>query len=91
MRYARQDDLLVYRSGVLNRKTSMTFFDKVQTISVEQSPFDRRWGMASLTVDTAAAGPAEHRISVRYLDEGFAQAELAEIRIAASRFTPDFG
>lgn len=91
MRYTRTDELVSYRSGVFNRKTSLTFYDKVQTVSVEQTPFDRRWKMATLVVDTAASGTAEHRIRVRYLDDVFACQEHRTINDVASRFQPDFG
>ena len=79
LKYARFEDGVVYRSGVLDRKMSFTFFDKIQAIHVSQSPFDRRWKMAKLHVDTAAAGPAEHTINVPYLDEDFARREFREI------------
>ncbi len=91
MRYCRTDDKIVYRNGVLHRKTSMTFFDKVQTARFEQSPFDRRWNQGRLVVDTAAAGPAEHVISVRFLDAEFAKAEFRHISAIASTMQPDFG
>jgi putative membrane protein len=91
MRYARTRDGVVYRSGVLTRKTSMTFFEKIQTLSVEQSPFDRRWNMARLSVDTAASGPAEHHIEIPFLDQGFAREELQELRNRTARHQPSFG
>lgn len=91
MRYARTEDGVVYRSGVLTRKTSMTFFEKIQTLSVGQTPFDRRWNMAHLSIDTAAAGPAEHRIDIPYLDQNFARAELQELRNRTARHQPSFG
>jgi putative membrane protein len=91
MRYSRTDSGVVYRSGVFNRKTSMTFFEKIQTLRVDQSPFDRRWGMARLSVDTAASGPAEHRIEVRYLDETFARHELQFLREKTGKEQPVFG
>ncbi len=91
MRYARTDDGVIYRSGVFNRKTSMTFFEKIQTLRVDQSPFDRRWGMAKLLIDTAAAGPADHRIEVPYLDENFAQDELQLLRVKTGNEQPVFG
>ncbi|MHC4947630.1 MAG: PH domain-containing protein [Planctomycetota bacterium] len=59
---------IAFRSGVWTRRTSATFLDKVQTVSTGQTPFDRRYRMASLRVDTAGAGPAEHRIHIPYLD-----------------------
>ncbi|MGI9516190.1 MAG: PH domain-containing protein [Pirellulaceae bacterium] len=91
MRYARTDQQVIYRSGVLNRKTSLTFFDKVQVLAVNQSPFDRRWQMACLSVDTAASGPAEHRIEVPYLDQDFARDEYEAITAVAANYQPDFG
>ena len=69
----------------------MTFFDKVQTARFNQSPFDRRWKQARLVVDTAAAGPAEHVISIPYLDAGFADLEFQNISAIATTMQPDFG
>lgn len=85
LKYARTDRFITFRSGILNRKTSLTFFDKVQTVEVRQSPFDRRWGMATLSVDTAAAGPARHRIKVKYLPAAVAHRELTSVAAEASK------
>ncbi len=85
LKYARFDGGVVFRSGVLRKKIGVTFFDKIQAVRCAQSPFDRRWGMASLVVDTAAAGPAGHRIDVPFLDEQFARQEFAAIAALASR------
>ena len=90
MRYARTDNGVVYCSGVFNRKTSITFFEKIQTLRVDQSPFDRRWKMAQLSVDTAAAGPADHRIQVPYLEENFARDELQWLRKKTGQEQPVF-
>ena len=79
-RYARTDWGIIYRSGTLLQKCSMTFFEKMQSASLNQSPFDRRWEMATLTVDTASAGPADHRIQIGYLDAKFASQEFDTIR-----------
>ncbi len=73
MRYTETDFGVVYRSGVFTKKLSLTFFDRIQTLRFDQSPFDRRWKMATLSVDTAAAGPADHRVHVKYLDETIAK------------------
>lgn len=91
MRYARNQKSIVYRSGVFTKKTSMTFFEKIQALSIAQSPFDRRWKMATLLVDTAAAGQAEHRINVRFLDEQFAKDELKKLRTQSSHEQPVYG
>ncbi len=62
------DGGIAHRRGVLTRSTTVTFFDKVQTVSVEESPFDRSKGMATLDVDTAGAGAAGRRIRIKYLE-----------------------
>jgi putative membrane protein len=84
VRYTRLANGVVYRSGIFHKKTSVTFFERVQTASFSQSPFDKRWGMATLAIDTAAAGPADHRIRVKFLDEKFARSEFEKIVALAS-------
>jgi len=84
MRYARTDDGIVYRSGIITKKTSMTFFDRIQTLTIGQAPFDRRWKMTNLSIDTAAAGPAQHTIQIPYLPEDFAENEYQAILAQAS-------
>ncbi len=81
-RYSRTEWGLIFRSGTWAQKCSMTFFDKIQNVSYSQSPFDRRWKMANLSIDTAASGPADHRIQISYLDSEFAGHEFQEIRVA---------
>ena len=90
LRYARTDFGVVFRSGILYRKLSCTFFDRIQTLRWSQSPFDRRWKMASLVVDTAAAGPADHKIEVPYLDVDFARREFAALERAAAEHRPQW-
>ncbi len=88
MRYARTPWGVVYRSGVFTKKLSLAFYDRIQTVSFQQSPFDRRWNMASLVIDTAAAGPADHVIDVGYLDFGFARNQFEELQFATARQHP---
>ena len=90
-RYARNENCVVYRSGLFTKKTSITFFEKIQTVRVDESPFDRRWGMASLCVDTAGAGPADHRIHIAYLTNSFAKREFEAIIKQSSGHAPVFG
>ena len=66
--WALFDGGVAHRHGVLTRSTTVTLFDKVQCVSVEESPFDRNRGMATLDVDTAGAGAAGRRIRIRYLE-----------------------
>lgn len=82
-KYARLENAVVYRTGVFGRKTSVTFFDKLQNVACFQTPFDRRWKMATLAIDTAAAGPAGHQIVTKYLDAEFAKRELEALRCLA--------
>lgn len=90
MKLARTDFGIAYRSGVWTRKTSVAFFEKIQAIRLDQNPFDRRWRMATLEIDTAAAGPADHRIDVRFLDEQFANEEFETIRHEVAIRKPRF-
>ncbi|MEZ6137812.1 MAG: PH domain-containing protein [Pirellulaceae bacterium] len=80
MRYARTDWGVAYRSGLFTRKLSFAFYDRIQTLGLQQSPFDRRWQMATLAIDTAAAGPAEHVIAVSYLDADFARQQFEDLQ-----------
>jgi putative membrane protein len=74
--FARVDDGFAFRSGVWTRKTSVTFLDRIQTLDLKESLFDRRWGMATLSIDTAAAGPADHAIEVGMMEARQAKAEF---------------
>lgn len=78
-RYFRNDQQIGYRSGTFTRKMSVAFLSKVQCVAWNQSPFDRRWRMASLAIDTAASGPAGHKIQVDMLDIDFAQQEIESL------------
>ena len=63
--YALADDRVAWRSGWLWRSTSLARYSKVQAVSLGESPFDRRWKMASVSADTAGGG--SHRITIPYL------------------------
>jgi putative membrane protein len=52
--YARAPGFVIARSGFLNRITWVVPLWKIQTLHVQQTPFQRRHGLASLVVDTAA-------------------------------------
>lgn len=86
MRFARCGEMIIFRSGLMTRKCSCAFIDKVQTLRLSESPFDRRWRMATLSVDTAAAGPAEHRIQVKYLEANVARREFIKLKSAVGNF-----
>jgi membrane protein YdbS with pleckstrin-like domain len=50
----REDDLLV-RRGVLVRRTSVVPYGRMQYVDVTAGPLDRRLGLATVTLHTAAA------------------------------------
>lgn len=54
--YAMTDEYVVLRSGVLNRITWIVPDDKIQTLHLVSTPFQRRHDLASLVVDTASGG-----------------------------------
>jgi putative membrane protein len=90
MRYARGDFGIAYRSGLFTKKCSLTFLEKIQSVWIDHSPFDRRWGMATLCIDTAGAGPANHKLHVQMLDSEFAQTEHQAIARLSSQRTFEF-
>jgi putative membrane protein len=67
--YALTDELVAYRSGVWFHKMAVVRIGKIQNISCLQTPFDRRNGMARLTVDTAGSNPVTQDINIHYLDQ----------------------
>lgn len=78
-------DAVLYRSGGLWRHTTLARDSKIQAAALAESPFDRRWGMATLALDTAGATATSHRLHVPYLPRATAGELLAEIdRRAAS-------
>ena len=79
-RWALASDAVLFRYGWLNRRLSIVPRNRVQTLSVEASPFDRRSRMASLYVDTAGSSPMAAGIRIRYL-----AADVAE-RLAAALY-----
>jgi len=60
---------MAFRSGWWTRRASIVRFAKIQTVSLTQTPFDRRHDMARLAVDTAGAGKAGHRLNIPFLPQ----------------------
>ncbi|GAB5403762.1 MAG: PH domain-containing protein [Aureliella sp.] len=90
-RFARTSWGYAFQSGIMTRKMSFTFADRLQVVDFSQSWFDRRWKMATLRLDTAAAGPASHEIEIPFLDEQFARQEFSAVLAEAARSRPEFG
>jgi putative membrane protein len=75
---------VAFRSGFLRRATSATRFSKIQAVAATQSPFDRRHGTTTVSVDTAGAGRAQHRIRIPFLPESEARALVAALVTGAA-------
>ena len=71
--YALLTDVVVWRSGWWTRRTSIVPYEKIQVVTLGQTPFDRRHHMASVAVDTAGAGSVGHSFELPYLDEAEAR------------------
>lgn len=76
--WARTEHAIYFRSGWLWKSVTIVPVTKVQAVSFQESPFDRRWQMASVAVDTAGAGA--HAIDVPYLSRAVAE----ELRLAVA-------
>jgi putative membrane protein len=87
MGWGLTDHAVVYRSGWLWRRMTAAPIAKVQVVSLGESPFDRRHGMASLNVDTAGAGDATHRVRIPYLSRDDAEELRQHLASAAARTT----
>lgn len=61
------DRAVLFRSGSLWKRVSVARFTKIQAVTLNESPFDRRARMASVRVDTAGAGDVSHRVHIPYL------------------------
>jgi membrane protein YdbS with pleckstrin-like domain len=68
--------VVLLRSGWIWRQETLARANKIQSVSLLASPFDRRAAMARVRVDTAGAGVTSHRVDIPYLDRTVA-ADLA--------------
>jgi len=66
--WAEHDEVVVMRSGWIWKQLTLARVNKIQAVTLHQSPFDRRARMARVRVDTAGARELAHRIDVPYLD-----------------------
>lgn len=81
--YAVTEDYVVLRSGVLNRITWIVPDDKIQTLHLTSTPFQRRHRLASLIVDTASGGSQPTLIDVGIAEAERLMGEMAERARAA--------
>jgi putative membrane protein len=61
------DGLVCFRGGWLGKHWRFAETRKLQALELRQSPFDRRWGMATLHFDTAGADGLAPALAIPYL------------------------
>jgi putative membrane protein len=71
--WALHHDFFVLRRGWLTRKLAVLRRDRIQSVRLRESPFDRRYRMTQLNVDNAGASSSSHRFALSYLDRGDAE------------------
>jgi putative membrane protein len=73
-RYTEEGGIVAMREGWLDRTWRIADRTKLQGAVLTQSPWDRRRGMATISVDTAGAGEQGPRLTIPYLPEADARA-----------------
>lgn len=71
--WALDDDFFLLKRGWLTRKLAVVRRDRIQSVRLRDSPFDRRYQMTQLSVDNAGAASTSHRVTLPYLDRGEAE------------------
>ena len=89
--YSVDDEAVAFRSGWLTHRLSIVRMARVQAVTLHESWLDRRWGMASVAVDTAGASGETHKVDVHYLPRPEADRLFTFVRAAAARYDSHFG
>ena len=71
-RWALTPDLLLFHRGWLWRRLAVVPRNRIQTVRLARNPFDRRYRMTELEIDTAGGGLAKRRVRLAYLDRDVA-------------------
>ncbi|MFN7519659.1 MAG: PH domain-containing protein [Lysobacteraceae bacterium] len=83
--WSLEDGVVAFRQGWLDRHWRFVETAKVHAVSVHESPFDRRHGMASVLVDTLGTSPLVPSLRVPYLPAAEARALAEALRAAMPR------
>jgi putative membrane protein len=67
------DDFFLLKRGWWTRKLAVVRRDRIQSVRLDDSPFDRRYRMTQLSVDNAGTAAMGHRVTLPYLDRGEAE------------------
>jgi putative membrane protein len=79
------DVLVAFRSGWWSRAETFVRVNRVQNVTLVESPFDRRARMSGVRVDTAGSGEWSHRVHIPYLDASVARDLVQRVSTAAAR------
>ncbi|WP_223787548.1 PH domain-containing protein [Marinicella meishanensis] len=77
--YAINDQVIAWRQGVFFHTMGVVKVGKIQNLSARQTPFDRRNGMARLSVDTAGSNPVTQDINIHYLNTAEVHAMMTRL------------
>ena len=83
--YAVDERLVAVRSGWWSRWWRFAEIDKLQALRLERSPIDRRFGTATLWLDTAGAGARTPPLRLRFLPELEAEALYRQLERRLAR------
>ena len=83
--YAIDDRMVALRGGWWSRYWRFAEIDKLQALRISRSPLDRRFGTASLWLDTAGASGFAPPLQIRYLPEAEAHALYLRVSHALAR------
>ena len=77
--YADNGRMVAWRTGWLSKTWNFAEIGKLQALRLSRSPLDRRFGMASLLLDTAGASPFGAPLHLQYLPLEVAEALSARL------------
>ena len=83
--YAVDETMVVIRGGWWSRWWRFAEIDKLQALRLSRSPLDRRFGTASLWLDTAGAANFVAPLQIRFLPEAEARALYQQLGTAIAR------
>jgi putative membrane protein len=84
-KYALLDGAVAIRRGWWTRYTSVARFDRIQSVMLAETPFDRRWEMKRLQIDTAGVGSGGPKLALPYIPAGVADEIYQTLRTAMTR------
>ena len=82
--WAEGDEVVMLRSGWIWQQTTLARVNKIQAVTMYESPFDRRAAMSGVRVDTAGAGELSHRVDSPYLDHRVARGLAGRLAAVAA-------